>query len=420
MGSQPNTNTVPFLKDVLSLNEINSLLSSSTPIDEGVLLDLYKKAEKYLVDTALDLGTDHQRVPGIIVEHFKKFLNYNMFAGKRFRALILLKVGLKLSNRLLTNASPECARQTQIKYLSVVFLCAFLIELLQAIALVADDIMDSSKYRRGKTCWYLKENIGLIAINDALWGFSLINVFYNKFIKDPALSSLLFNEMNELKVKLGCGQALDTMFPNYPIKENEEFYNMNNYEKIVFYKTTLYTIYCPILFPYLAFCHITNKGEENAQEEFKAELEKYTKEIGLIFQVQDDFLDVFGDYKEMGKVGSDIEEGKCTWLVVRCLEKLALKTFCTEGDKECMRDLGSSCEHNKTAKELLMENIGCKEEFKIEKVREIMKKCNLEDEYKQWISYKLDKLETTSYMPNDTFIVDLMKEFVNKIKNRRK
>ena len=39
---------------------------------------------------------------------------------------------------------------------------------LQAHLLVLDDIMDVSTIRRGQTCWYLHENIGPAAVNDAM------------------------------------------------------------------------------------------------------------------------------------------------------------------------------------------------------------------------------------------------------------
>jgi len=42
------------------------------------------------------------------------------------------------------------------------------VELLQSFLLILDDIMDDSETRRGQPCWYKKENVGKIAINDAL------------------------------------------------------------------------------------------------------------------------------------------------------------------------------------------------------------------------------------------------------------
>ena len=39
---------------------------------------------------------------------------------------------------------------------------------MQTFFLVADDIMDGAETRRGKQCWYKKDNIGMMAFNDAI------------------------------------------------------------------------------------------------------------------------------------------------------------------------------------------------------------------------------------------------------------
>ncbi|CAM8909715.1 unnamed protein product [Rhodiola kirilowii] len=92
---------------------------------------------------------------------------------------------------------------------------------------------------------------------------------------------------------------------------------------MVQYKTTYFSYYLPVA------CALLMSGE-NLEDH--SDVKNILVEMGIYFQVQDDYLDCFGDPKETGKIGTDIEDFKCSWLVVRALE------LCNEEQKKVLRD----------------------------------------------------------------------------------
>lgn len=53
--------------------------------------------------------------------------------------------------------------------------------------------------------------------------------------------------------------------------------------------------------------------------------------LGTFFQIRDDYLDVFADPSVLGKKGTDIQEGKCSWVILQVLE------HCTNEEKEVLK-----------------------------------------------------------------------------------
>merc|ERR1711991_565050 len=77
------------------------------------------------------------------------------------------------------------------------------------------------------------------------------------------------------------------------------------------YKTAYYSFYLPVVLG----LQLTDKASPKALKE----AESILIPMGEYFQIQDDYLDCFGDPKVIGKVGRDIEENKCGWLIVTAL-----------------------------------------------------------------------------------------------------
>ena len=106
------------------------------------------------------------------------------------------------------------------------------------------------------------------------------------------------------------GQTLDLMSAH---RDHVNFggYTEKKYKSFVKYKTAFYFVYLPVA------AAMRMAGIDGEKEHANAK--KILLEMGEFFQIQDDYLDLFGDPSVTGKVGTDIQDNKCSWLVVQCL-----------------------------------------------------------------------------------------------------
>lgn len=187
----------------------------------------------------------------------------------------------------------------------------WLTELLQAFFLVSDDIMDSSITRRGKPCWYRQEGVGMIAINDAfLLETAIYTLLKKHFRSHPAYVDLL-ELFLEISYQTEIGQLADLLTaPEDQV--NLENFSMEKYKFIVIYKTAYYSFYLPVA---LALHQLNIGTEKNLKQ-----AESILIPMGEYFQVQDDYLDNFGLPEHIGKIGTDIMDNKCSWLVNQALQ----------------------------------------------------------------------------------------------------
>jgi len=254
-------------------------------------------------DIVRDLTNDgkYTDIPEV-TKRFTKVLQYNVPTGKKNRALALIAAYKMLEDP--AKLTPE-----NMKLAMVLGWC---VEMLQAYFLVNDDMMDNSDTRRGQPCWYKNGDVGLAAINDAILIENGIYSILKKYFSNHQSYLKIIELFHDISLKTSLGQALD-IFSKKDGRPNLDAFTMNRYNAIVKYKTAYYTFQLPVtLAMYLA---------GNYQEELHRQAKTILLEMGHFFQVQDDFLDCFGDPAITGKVGTDIQEGKCSWLVIVALQR---------------------------------------------------------------------------------------------------
>lgn len=245
-----------------------------------------------------EIGNLYPDLPESSFDHLKRMMEYNVPHGKLNRGLMVVEAFLEF------RSGEEISKEELIKASCL----GWCIEWLQAFFLVADDVMDSSLTRRGQPCWFRQPEIGLMAINDSLILRSSIDLLLkNQFKTEKEVYFRLSEIFKEVELATEMGQMLDMT----KINLNDENL-MKRYELITKYKTSIYSFYLPFA---CAFILANNKATD---AEMKMEKD-ILMDIGHLFQVQDDILDAFGDSQVTGKIGRDIEEGKCTWLLCKCL-----------------------------------------------------------------------------------------------------
>lgn len=272
----------------------------------------------YLRDQILDYLRTQNKLPEESIEWVRTMMDYNAPGGKLNRGITVLTV-FRAMKKPATLTTVEVAQAA---------VCGWVIEFLQAFFLVADDIMDDSQTRRGQPCWYKLPHVRMIAIND---GFLLESfVFFllrQHFAHEPYYYDLLELVM-DVTQKTECGQLLDLTSQPLPTSTTDvgtkgqvqsaaaidlDRFTLQRYQSIVQYKTAYYSFYLPVAMGML-MAGITDRSVYHIAERILLIMGEY-------FQVQDDFLDCYGDPAVIGKVGTDIPDAKCSWLVVQALSR---------------------------------------------------------------------------------------------------
>ncbi|KIV86042.1 farnesyl pyrophosphate synthase [Exophiala sideris] len=280
-------------------------------------------------------------LPDNAVQWFEKSLNANTPGGKLNRGMSVPDTASQLLDRPLSSE--------EFKDLATL---GWLTELLQAFFLVSDDIMDASITRRGEPCWYRQPGVGMIAINDAFMLESAIYlILKTQFRSHPAYLDLM-ELFHEITWQTELGQLCDLITaPEDHVDLNN--FSMQKYTFIVIYKTAYYSFYLPVA---LALHYLRLATPQNLKQAHDILIP-----LGEYFQIQDDYLDAFGDPAVIGKIGTDIKDNKCGWLINQAL------LMCTPAQRK-----------------VLEENYGQKDDAKEAKVKELYNELQLEKRYQDY------------------------------------
>lgn len=191
---------------------------------------------------------------------------------------------------------------------------AMAVEIFHNFTLLHDDLMDNSKIRRGKETVHLKWNPDI-----AILSGDAMSIIANQYVSkvSPGILPRVLKVFNQTAVEVCEGQMLDMSF------ETRDEVNVSEYIQMIGLKTS---VLIAASLEIGACCG-------GASELQAKELYQFGKFLGIAFQLQDDYLDSYGDTETFGKkVGNDILSNKKTYLMISALEKV------NEEDKKKLTD----------------------------------------------------------------------------------
>lgn len=213
----------------------------------------------------------------------------------------ILQLGGKRMRPILTLMSAEIFDTDYAKALPA----ALAVEVFHNFSLVHDDIMDDAPLRRGNVTVHEKWNVN----TGILSGDAMLILAYQYFEEyEPTIFLALAKLFSKTALEVCEGQQWDVDF------ETRNDVTIPEYLKMIECKTAVLVAAAMKMGAIIA-----ETSQENANLIYDFGLN-----LGLAFQLQDDYLDAFGNPETFGKqVGGDIIENKKTYLYLKAMEFLS-------------------------------------------------------------------------------------------------
>jgi len=166
---------------------------------------------------------------------------------------------------------------------------------------------------------------------------------------------------------------------------------MEKYTFIVIFKTAYYSFYLPVALSLYLLDLATPKNLQQAKD--------ILIPLGEYFQIQDDYLDNFGAPETIGKIGTDIQDNKCSWLINQALKRAS-----------------------QSQRKVLERNYGQKDSTKEAEVKKVFAELKLDEVYRQYEEEKVGEIRKMISQVDETegLKKEVFEGFLGKIYKRKK
>ena len=184
---------------------------------------------------------------------------------------------------------------------------AVALEMYHNFTLLHDDVMDNADMRRGCPTVHKKWDVNTAILSgDEMLCLAFSMMHENSAIRDSAILSKVFECFARTTSEINEGQQYDIDFESRTDVSEDEYIEM------IRLKTSVLLACATKIGALLA----------DAPSEDVARLYRFGEALGLSFQLQDDYLDVYGDPATFGKnIGGDILANKKTFMLINAMQR---------------------------------------------------------------------------------------------------